>query len=178
MRRALALAAVISGCAENSLGTDINVGAQQQTLVVRDASGLAVVRGATNNVAVMTSVVEALTPRDFAWVMVSVDEANSNTARGAGLSVDMATDAGVTFSQVWLDVCNPATGDFSPCFQFESYRAGEPGLVGTVTLKVGGGEVHGTYDVTWEGQTDRYGQPSYFKHGSIGGFGGVYMPIE
>lgn len=178
MRCAFFLPVLAACAADTSLSPDVVTSAQDQLLVVQSAPPLSVARGATGDRNLMTAVVENLMPRNFAWVMVSVDDSHAEAVRTTGLSFDVATDSGITFSQVWLDACNPAIGDFEPCYQFERYEAGEPGFTGTMSLSISDGEVHGAYDVTWEGTSNRYGQPAYFKHGSSGGFAGSYLPID
>lgn len=178
MRRLLCVG-LLTGCtADASFAPDIGIGQQDQLLVVKSTSTISVARGVTSDLTQMASVIENLTPRTFGWVMVSVDELHAEAVRTTGLSIDLAKASGVTFSQVWLDACNPALANFEPCYQFESYQAGEPGFSGTLSLMTINGEVHGVYDVLWEGMSDRYGVPAYFKHGSTGGFAGAYLELE
>lgn len=121
-------------------------------------------------------VVEGLKPKDFHWVMLSLDTSKLDEARSVkGLSANLADTSGTfTFAQVYLGTCNPAKDDFGNCFLYEELASGAPGVSGNVHVRISGSKVDAEYDVVSEGLTDRFGEPiQWHKHGSIGGISAV-----
>lgn len=117
-------------------------------------------------------------PMDFRWISIVVDAANAQQVYAPdGLSVDMQSGAiGMTFSQVYQGVCNPATENHNTCWLHESFRAGEPGSSGHGQLRITSTNVYGAFDVTWEGLTDRFGPPTqWHRHGTISGYSATLL---
>ena len=100
-------------------------------------------------------------PKDFYWVSFAIpDSDDERLFTEEGFTWEM-TDASrdVVFAQVYRDTCNPALEDFSPCWLYEKYRSGETALTGRVSLRVRDGVAFGSYEIYWEGLTDRFGEP-------------------
>jgi hypothetical protein len=101
-------------------------------------------------------------PGDFHWVLITVPSSHADELYSdAGLSVDMRdSDVNTSFEQVYRETCNPAKEDFSPCWIRERYSSGEAGLVGTLNLRLSESEAIASYEVSWDGVTDRFGDPA------------------
>ncbi|MBX3158825.1 MAG: hypothetical protein KF773_22855 [Deltaproteobacteria bacterium] len=103
--------------------------------------------------------------RTFPWSSIEFPRSARDALRGPdGVSVSLTDgSARVRFQQVYRETCNPAKEDLSPCWIYESYTSGEAGLTGTVALRIASvddaTQVLGAYDVSWEGLTDRFGDP-------------------
>lgn len=105
-------------------------------------------------------------PMDFHWAKLSFP--SSPALATTGFVADLS-DSGtrVTFEQVYAGVCNPALTNFNQCWLHERYAAGEPGLTGTVSLRVDTASARGVIDISWAGETDRFGDPvQYHQHGT------------
>lgn len=115
----------------------------------------------------LQEIIDGSRPMDFHWVAVTLP---STIDLHAGASLDLAQPLPlVSFTQVYGGVCNPAAEDFSFCWLFESYGAGDQGLTGQMRLQLDATSVTGMWDVTWEGTTDRFqGQPQWHRHGTNG----------
>lgn len=102
------------------------------------------------------------TPTDADWIAITVPRARELDLRGTdGARFSLETpDATVTFSDVYTSPCNPALEDNSPCWLYEHYTAGEPGLTGSIHVRLSDTFVDGGFDVDWRGQTDRFGPPT------------------
>ena len=118
-----------------------------------------------------------LKPRDFHWIMFSLENARLEEARSSqGLLVNLASASNAfTFEQVYLGVCNPAKDDFGKCFLYEALTSGGPGVSGNLRLRLSSDRIDAEYDVVIEGITDRFGEPlQWHKHGSIGVVSATY----
>jgi len=125
------------------------------------------------NQARLSDVTAGKVPTDFRWVSVAAP-ANALTAirSESGLQVDL-TDAsgGLTFSQVYVGPCNPAKDNYDNCLLYETYKSGDESLTGTVKLSWSNGDVLGSFDVNWEGMTNRFGDPvQWHKHGTLSSY--------
>jgi hypothetical protein len=132
-----------------------------------------VVFGSADHHAELASIARGATPSTFAWIAVGVPlELRDPLMSPDGIAIELSSAAhAVTFTQVYRDVCDPAAADFSACFLYERYTAGETGLSGSLRLALHGGLAVGHFDVVWEGITDRFqGQPQWHRHESSTGF--------
>lgn len=148
----------IAGCE----GSEISEGQTQQAVAMVQADSTFTVAFAMSEYkARLSEVLAGGQPTDFRWVKVTVESPRSQDVISEqgfnGQLVDVASK--VTFSQVYQSPCNPATEDNRSCFIHESYSAGEAGLTGTITLRATPTHVNGSFDVSWEGDTDRFGEP-------------------
>jgi hypothetical protein len=86
-----------------------------------------------------------------------------------GLQIDLRDQlSNFSFSQVFLGPCNPALSNFQTCFLYETLDAGAQGVSGTLRLSIKDSVLSGDYDVSIEGYTDRFGDPTQWnKHGTI-----------
>ena len=110
----------------------------------------------------LQEVLDGKQPMDFHWVAITLssDDAVSAAHSASGLDADLSNAAsGIGFQEVYQDVCNPAKEDFSPCYLYEGYRAGDVGLSGTVHIQLTNATASAGYDLAWEGQTLRFGDP-------------------
>jgi hypothetical protein len=105
--------------------------------------------------------VAARPPRDFPWVSITIpDSSAAALSSEAGMSLDLTrSDLPIVFEQVYQDLCNPASEDGARCLLHERYTAGDDGLSGTVWTRLGDRATEARFDVTWEGMTDRFGDP-------------------
>jgi hypothetical protein len=137
--------------------------------IVED-SKITVVITSEDNQSRIDEVLNGSAPKTFHWVSFEVPSAQHDALYSAdGLSVDMQNSAtGVRFTQVYRETCNPALEDFSPCWILETYSAGETGLAGNAHLRLSATNVYGSYEVSWQGTTDRFGSPAqYYQHNTI-----------
>jgi hypothetical protein len=121
----------------------------------------------------LPSIVASTPPKNFHWVSFGFPVGASDALHSAqGLQIDLTDKSTtVTFSQVYPGPCNPAKNDFSDCWLYESYAAGDSGLTGSLAVTVHGAAASGGFNVTWEGITDRFGDPpQQHQHSTEGGF--------
>lgn len=170
--RSMTVAAVllVAGCSSTE---PAQTGTSVAMLSQSPSGSVSVAFTTSDNLDQLPSVLAGTAPRTFHWVMVTVNGQGAIDARSTkGFSGDLSSaTSSATFTQVYEDVCNPAKSNFSRCWLYENYTSGDAGLSGSIQLQVGQTEAVGSFDVTWEGQTDRFGDPvQYYKHGTISGY--------
>jgi len=114
--------------------------------------------------------IDGSAPVDFRWLVFEVDTSRMEQVRSAaGLDADMRDgSSGLSFSQVYPGPCNPALDRFDKCLLVERLDAGKSGVSGDIHLQLGD-SLEGSYDVSIEGPTDRFGDPvQWHRHGSNG----------
>ena len=135
-------------------------------------AGVTIAYAGADDIDRLPEIVDGARPQDLRWGSLTIG-APSTALLGseAGLVADLRDiSTNVTFAQVYLGACNPASSDFSACWLYESYKAGDPGLTGTLTLRLSE-DVTGSIDVTWERLTDRFGDPiQWHRHGTLSDF--------
>jgi hypothetical protein len=105
---------------------------------------------------------------NFGWVRVEIPTA---LVTGGPTVVDLTDPATqVVFAQSYLDACNPADAQNTRrCWLRERYLTGDLGLTGRLTIQQTSSGLDATYDVYWEGTTERFeGPPQWHGHGSSG----------
>lgn len=109
-------------------------------------------------------------PKDFHWVMFTLSATQvEELSSPSGLSIDFLSSVGSRFEQVYLGPCNPALGQFQSCFLYEDVSSGASGVKGVASMRIDNDRFEGNYDVSIEGNTERFGQPvQWHRHGSIG----------
>ncbi len=126
-------------------------------------------------------VLSGASPKTFHWVAFQMPaSAHDSLVSAEGITLDLKNaESNVQFSQVYRETCNPAKEDFSPCWIYEQYLSGQTGLSGSVLLRVADTQVFGSYDVSWEGLTDRFGEPiQQYSHQTIGSVGVTLLDGE
>lgn len=166
------VATVLSGC---SNAGDSPKESTQTAMISTTAAGtsFAYADPAANDR--LSEVLSGANPKDFHWVMVTVPAAHAADL-STGLTADLTkTDSGIEFKQVYQGVCNPALRDFGQCWLFESYKTGEAGLSGVIQLRIANGFADGSIELSWEGDTDRFGDP--IQHHQHGTSAGIHIPV-
>ncbi len=140
--------------------------------------GLSLAYASTEKADRLPEVLSGQAPKDFRWVAVRIDKNLLGSVRSSeGLHIQMSSNPGISFSQVYQGVCNPALEDFSTCWLFESFASGDVGVSGTAFVRIGATDAHGVFDVSWEGITDRFGDPpQWHRHGTSTGYNGQLIP--
>lgn len=156
----------IVGCSTES---DPEVGVSSKTVAVVDETTerTLVIFTAEENSDDLVDLAAGGTPRTFRWISVELPAAiASDLTSENGAGIDLAeSNPQAVFSQVYRDVCNPAADDFSPCWLYERYTAGEIGLSGTIRMHSTGTQIESRFSVQWEGTTDRFaGQEQWHRH--------------
>jgi hypothetical protein len=168
---ALVVVASAGGCEEQEPTPPQTPQATEAIAVVSQGEHTTLVFAETQHLDAARDVVMAKRPTGFPWVAIGLPASHAAQAASAkGVVLDLADPAtGATFSQSYQAACNPAREDFSPCWLYESYAAGDDHLTGSIELKVAAGTATALYEVTWEGLTDRFGDPiQWHKHGTSG----------
>lgn len=160
-----------------AIGCDAQTGLDPERLPValldEDSGVTTLVFGSADHQADLDDIAEGAKPLTFAWTAVRVpSELRDQLMSPEGINVEMTSaEHAVTFIQVYGDVCNPAANDFSHCYLYESYTAGDEGLSGSLQLTLQGERAVGRFAVVWEGITDRFqGQPQWHRHETSTGF--------
>ena len=113
-------------------------------------------------------------PRDFHWSSIRMPTSSHDalySANGAVIDLANATP-GVQFSQVYMETCNPAKEDFTRCWIYETYLAGSDGLTGSIHLRLTDTQATGSYEISWHGDTDRFGPPvQSYAHETVANLG-------
>jgi hypothetical protein len=167
MWKAYVVGALLVGCSTE-------VTSQKEGMVATAATSSNDVRFAFAGESKQERLAEVLggqTPRDFHWLMFSIDRAHlDEMASPQGLSIDLSNPSKFSFSQVYEGTCNPALRNFNACWLYENLVAGSPGVRGTIDLRLSESEITGSFDVTIEGDTDRFGEPiQWHSHQTLGG---------
>lgn len=172
----LLLTLAVVGCTSQKNSASASSTTRQAAAVAQSGpTGLIVAFSAPENASRLDEVLSPEPPKDFHWVMIRTDPAAASAAASpGGLAISLHESSPViAFSQAYQDACNPPQRNFDPCWFIESYTSGDPGLSGTLKLQYDGTNASVSYDLTWEGETDRFGSPpTYYKHGSTGGYSG------
>jgi hypothetical protein len=114
------------------------------------------------------AILDGARPRDFHWALLTVP---APLVEAGSVILDLRQPNGVTFTQVYYDVCNPAQEDFRSCWLFEDYQSGATGISGRITVTSDTSSISGLIDVAWEGVTDRFGTPAqWHRHGTLSDF--------
>jgi hypothetical protein len=159
MRQTLLCSAFFFGCGAEP--EEVRT-AQGVAIKASDGPNVTIAYARTENSGELPKVLESTSPRNFPWVAITitdVDAAKMGTAEGLVIADASDPESGVIFSQVYLGPCNPALSDYSDCFLFEKYESGEPAFRGRFHLIETGSTISGFFDVSWEGLTDRFGEP-------------------
>ena len=110
-------------------------------------------------------------PKGFHWIALGIPQPLVDRVFEDGLRVDLATEVfPFEFAQSYRDVCNPALDDYSPCWLSERYTARESGLQGKIDLRLDDERATVSIDISWEGDTDRFGKPiQWHRHSTTAG---------
>jgi len=149
--------------------------------VTQGADAITIALGGEDNAYRLGEVLGGEKPLDFHWYAITFPARDAQALHGSdGVSVELTNlGARVGFQQVYRSTCNPATEDFSPCWLFESYAAGEPGLTGFITLRLISDRIEGSFDVSWQGDTDRFGEPVQpYAHETVAGVAATVFGVD
>lgn len=117
-----------------------------------------------------TQILAGAEPRDFHWALLSIPTELIGDLQ-TGTRIDLSSVSGVSFAQVYRDVCNPARDDVSSCWLYERYISMQDGLSGSIAVQQDENGVRGAIDLTWQGLTERFGPPvQWHKHGTLASF--------
>ena len=114
-----------------------------------------------DNQGLIDDVLNGAAPKTFHWSLFELPLTASGALYGPdGIDFDLSDSSSqVRFSQVYRETCNPALQNFSPCWIYESYTSGDTGLSGKGNLRLTDVAATGSYQVVWQGITDRFGPP-------------------
>ncbi|MDQ3341435.1 MAG: hypothetical protein M4D80_40280 [Myxococcota bacterium] len=158
---------IMGGCSEEQSMT----GEQETSVafVANQAGKTRLAFTAAPTQARLPEVVAGLQPRDFHWVMFTIDSTRYEEVKSPnGLRLDFAQSNGASFEQAYIGPCNPAEQNYNNCILYENIVGGATGVKGDVGLRINS-RFEGDYDITIEGQTDRFGEPTqWHKHQSLG----------
>jgi hypothetical protein len=128
----------------------------------------------------LPEVLAGSSPKEFLWTRVTIGPTSTQEALSSeGLVANLDNPLSeVAFSQVYEDICNPATSDFSPCFLYETISSGMPGARGTIALRIESDQLVGDFHVVWEGDTDRFGEPTqWHRHETFASYRGPISEV-
>ena len=109
-------------------------------------------------------------PTLFHWVSVEVPEADAPMPDSQHVFDLGNPNVDITFQQSYEDSCNPSDpAETGRCWLRETYHAGTPGLSGTLSLsRDKTGILTLSYEVDWQGITDRFGPLQWHRHMTTG----------
>lgn len=160
--------------------SDPNIGTHASAVVSTAPDMTTLVFGAQDRAADLARVASGERPKDFPWIAAQVPNSLASNLRSLdGVHIDLAEkQSGAAFLQVYGGPCNPALRDFSTCLLLEQYTSGETGLTGTMVLRITDSVASGSFDVTWEGDTDRFGEPvQWVSHETSAGYSGPVAEV-
>ena len=162
----------VSGCSSRVGSGETSQSVSAAAIATADAHGLVIALASAEYASRLCAVIGDNPPHDFRWVLVSVGAPQSSEATSDdGYTADVSSgNANILFAQTYPEQCNPAEGNHDLCFFEERLRAGDPGFTGWVSVQKSATRAVVSYDVLWEGTTTRWGAPSYYKHGTEGGY--------
>ena len=149
--------------------------------VTQDSDVITIALGGEDNASRLGEILGGEKRLGFHWYAITFPARDAHALHSSdGISVDLANlGARVGFQQVYRSICNPATEDFSPCWLLESYAAGEPGLTGFITLRLTSDRIDGSFDVSWHGDTDRFGSPVQpYAHETAAGVAATVFGVD
>ena len=151
---------LVAGCTEGASSSP-PIATTASALVIEDESqsSTTVVVTDSRHAAELRAIYAGETPTGFEWFSVTFPSAYKDTDGTILADIDLAKADAVEVTHAYVDVCNPATENFERCWLLESYRAGEQGLDGHISIDVRSSTVRLRASFGWEGMTDRFGDP-------------------
>lgn len=168
---------VVAACAAND-GDPVSESVLPTARVAASSQDVRVVFSTSDKATDLQPILAGNEPRTFHWVLVTVASGFAERVYSqSGYLADLTdSNSGVSFAQVYRDVCDPAKEDYTPCWIFERYRAGDPNVSGRLHVQLTEVTASSAWDIVFEGLTDRFGgNIQMHKHQSLAG---AIAPIE
>lgn len=163
---ALILVGTLAGCTEDQISSPPPNAREQYAAVVANQTFLIAGRSPSDSV----DAILGGQATGFWWSRITVP-ADIVADSGLSMTIDLAKPSvPVVFAQSYYASCDPSNAERTDrCWLTETYTAGETGLSGMLTLVHGDDGLQGGYELTWEGDTDRFDGPTQWLRREVGG---------